>query len=182
MKRKRCMNLGLLLGLLLLPLTTLAEPKAFRLNLEAVQDLPDAKAAFIKGTTTKAGDRYYVEHLMLNQPVMVRVFAPHKSDVSVGLSKFRWDEFEQQVSTKGSGLAEFKVRTQGEMRLVIQSDEPDVPYYAAVLVGDEIQPQMRPVVTSAAEASGGFSLMWIGLGALLAGVVVAFVLSRRKSA
>ena len=158
----------------------LAEPTAYRLNLEAVNSMPGGKAAFIKGTTTPEGDRFFVEHLMINQPILVRVIANSAADVQVGLAKFRWDEFEQQASTKGSGVAEFEVRTQGEMRLVVQSDGDPAPYYAAVLIGNEIQPEMKPVLVAGSASTGGGFVLWIGIGVVVA-LIAGFLLLRGRS-
>ena len=121
---------------------------------------------------------------MSNQPVIVRVFSFPKNNIFVGLSKFRWDEFDKSDSTKETGYVEFKIRTQGEMRLVVRSDEVDTPYYAAVLVGNEVKPEMSPLVIPiqdyADDNSDYKSLITVILCLILVGLILVFLLKRRS--
>jgi hypothetical protein len=166
-----------------------ATPKSWRLQPKPYPTLENGKAALVEGTAKPAGDRFFVENISIIQPVAVTIIAQNpEDDVKLALSKFRFDEADRTASTKGTGKATIKLRTQGEMKIVVSSEKP-AKYQLAVWLGNELRPQPPPVVlnpTQMAEKNGGpsgarFVMLWAGgLGLVLVGVLAAVATRRRR--
>jgi hypothetical protein len=161
------------------------EPKSYRLLLKEYKEVAKGKAAFVEGRAKPGGDRFFVEHLSILQPVVVSVKAldPKAADLKLQLSKYRFDEADQRATTS-DGVATLRVRTQGEMKIVV-SGANDAPYYLAVWAGDELMPEMKPVVVrrrAAVQGGGSWSLTTAAgiAGGVLVGGAAVFVLGRRK--
>jgi hypothetical protein len=147
---------------------------------------PDArlsagKATFAEGTASAAGDRFFVENLSIIQPVIVTLVTGSKDDdVRLQLSKYRFDVADKSASTRGTGRVTFKLRTQGEMKIVVTGPAPK-KYQLVIWAGDELKPVPPPVVLQ-----GGVSgqprgrWVWIGLGVVALALVAAAVRRRKK--
>lgn len=166
-----------------------AAPKSWRLQLKAYPTLEQGTASLVEGTATPAGDRFFVEHLSIIQPVAVTVITRDPADdVKLALSKYRFDEADRTASTAGSGKAQIKLRTQGEMKIVVTAAKP-TKYQLAVWAGPEIKPVPPPVVLTPKQmaerggAGGGRSMMfWAGgLGLVVLGLLAAIATRRRRT-
>lgn len=159
--------------------------KSYRLVLKEYKEVPKGKAAFLTGRAQPQGDRFFIEDMSILQPIAVSLKTAAGGDpVKLQLSKYRWDKADQEASTGADGVATLRVRTQGEVRIVV-SGQGDKPYYLMVWAGDEVTPQLKPVVVRKASAakprSGGNYLKWAGIGAgVIAIAGVFFVMGRRK--
>ncbi len=134
----------------------------------------------MEGTANGAGDRFFVENLSIIQPVIVTLVTANKDDdVRLQLSKYRFDVADKSASTRGTGKATFKLRTQGEMKIVVTGPLPK-KYQLVIWAGDELKPAPPAVVLK-----GGVSgqprvrWVWIALG-VVALSLVAVTLRRRK--
>lgn len=166
-----------------------ATPKSWRLQPKPYPTLANGKAALVEGTAKPAGDRFFVENISIIQPVAVTITAQNPDDdVRLALSKFRFDEADRTASTKGTGKATIKLRTQGEMKIVVSSEKP-AKYQLAVWLGEELKPEPPPVVLNAKQMDektgpgGSRSLMvWAGgAGLVLVGLLVAVAARRRRT-
>jgi hypothetical protein len=165
-----------------------AGPKSWRLQLKAYPTLEQGKATLVEGTATPDGDRFFVEHLSIIQPVAVTVITRDPGDdVTLALSKFRFDEADRTASTGGSGKAQIKLRTQGEMKIVVTAAKP-TKYQLAVWAGPEVKPVPPPVVLTPkqiAERGGAGSsrstMFWAGgIGLVVVGLIAAVATRRRR--
>lgn len=140
-------------------------------------------AAFVEGTAGAAGDRFFVENLSIIQPVIVTLVAQNpEADVRLQLSKYRFDVADKSASTKGTGKATFKLRTQGEMKIVV-TGTPGSKYQLVVWAGPELKPEPPAVVLKggvSGESRGPW--MWVALGLIAAGLLVFGVMRSRKKA
>jgi hypothetical protein len=82
----------------------------------------------------------------------------------------------------------FKIRTEGEFQISVDAAQDKTPYRLLVWVGDEVKPELVPVVVKASEygdakKEGGSLLPWFIVGALvvIVGVLAAMVLRRKSS-
>ena len=99
-------------------------------------------------------------------------------------------------TTGKDGKVILKTRTQGDLRVIVTAEgggDPK-PYYLMVWVGDEIKPQLKPVVTSmknykstggvtglpGAKGGGGNSTVGIVIAVLLGLGLIVLVLKLRK--
>ena len=158
------------------------EPPAYPLQFKTGYELPNGKVSTWQGMAKPApGDRFFTENLLVLQPIVVTVVAKNKGDkIKVTLAKLRWDEKHMEGSTGDKGKVILKTRTQGDLRIVVTSEdggEPK-PYYLMVWVGDEIKPQLKPVVTSMKthQAKGGVPGAKGGGGNSKIAIVIAVVL------
>ena len=113
---------------------------------------------------------------------------PHEEhdDLRLDLSKFILDAPAKKLSTKGTGFATARFRTQGDLQLTVTSPEGPRPYRLLVWAGNEATPAVPSLFTAAdstGEASGGPPMMWIiaGLLAVIAALLGALVLKRGRS-
>jgi len=172
------------------------EPPAYPLQFKTGFGLPNGKVSTWKGMATPAGDRYFTENLLVLQPIVVTVVAQNKGDkLHVTLAKMRWDDKQMEGTTGKDGKLILKTRTQGDLRVIVTSEgggDPK-PYYLMVWVGDEIKPQLKPVVTSMKNykptggvpgvpgaKGGGNSTVGIVIAVLLGLGLLVLVLKLRK--
>lgn len=157
-----------------------------QLEFKTGYDLPNGKVATYKGVATAApGDHYFTENLLVLQPIVVTVVAQNKGDkLHLTLAKMRWDDKQMEGSTGKDGKVILKTRTQGDLRVIVTAEgggDPK-PYYLMVWVGDEIKPQLKPVVTSMKnyKPTGGVGVPGVpaakGGGSSTVGIVIAVVL------
>ena len=158
------------------------EPPAYPLQFKTGYNLPNGKVSTWKGMAKPAGDRFFTENLLVLQPVTVTVVAKNKGDkIHVSIAKMRWDDVHMEGSTGDKGKVILKTRTQGDLRVIVTSEdggEPK-PYILMVWVGDEIKPQLKPVTTSMKNykpAAGGPGAKASGGSSSTVGIVIAVVL------
>ena len=158
-------------------------PRSYRLQLKPDAKISDGSAAFVEGTSNAKGDRFFVENLSIIQPVIVTLITETPdADVRLQLSKYRFDVADKSASTKGTGKATFKLRTQGEMKIVV-SGAGSHKYQLVVWAGSELKPEPPSVVLK-----GGVSgdsrgpWLWVLLGLAVAGVAAYAVVRRKKGA
>ncbi|HEY5920889.1 MAG TPA: hypothetical protein VIV11_04425 [Kofleriaceae bacterium] len=128
------------------------EPPAYPLQFSTGHGLPNGKVSTWQGMAKPTpGDRFFTENILVLQPITVTVVAKNKGDkIHVALGKLKWDEKHMEGTTGADGKVILKTRTQGDLRVVVTSPdggEPK-PYYLMVWIGDEIKPQLKPVVSS----------------------------------
>ncbi|NKI34016.1 hypothetical protein HFP89_02400 [Wenzhouxiangella sp. XN79A] len=178
---------GLLaLGMLGAVAPVLAEDPGYRLVPDRVPDIPHGKASIIRGDAGPEGDRMYIEHLSMLQPVSVVLMARELSrPLNLNLSKYRYDESDRAGDTGRDGAVAFHFRTQGELKIHVSPARPEAgpaPYYLVAWVGDEYDPELAPPVVLAGQA-GGHGLPWRWLlpgGAVLAVLAFTFLAGRRS--
>ena len=164
---------------------------AFELPLREAPELPSGKAASVQGDSRPQGDNFFIDNIGVLQPVAVTLIAKNDGDViKLILAKDRWDESIRDISTgPGNSRVTLKLRTQGELRMIVKADGDPKPYFLVAWVGPEITPDMAPVISPMKDYKGGPSGGGGGGGdhngliavAIVAGliVVVVFVLRNR---
>jgi hypothetical protein len=168
------------------------EKPAYKLNLKPAEGLPNGKVATLQGTANPAGDKFFVESVGVLQPVVVTLVAKNKGDaIKLVLAKQRWDEDLRHGTTGPDGMVTFKLRTQGELRMVVSGDG-DKPYNLIVWVGDEVKPDFAaaPAITpmkdhkvSKAGGAAGSNTTGIVIACVLGGLIVVLVVwLKRKGA
>ncbi|MEO8193805.1 MAG: hypothetical protein ABI681_08130 [Gemmatimonadales bacterium] len=160
----------------------------------------------LQGTTDSAGHRFLLPELDVLQPVSVMLIAPsEKEDLTLRLYKDNFDKPLREASTRNQGNARFQIRTQGELRMMVTSNEGMKDYQLIIWVGDEVKipvPSLYvPIANFAATTgaapsqtssggppsgqinSGGSSIaIWIIAGSLLVIVaLLAMIAMRRRS-
>ncbi len=179
----------LLAGALLAPALSLAAdrpPQAYRLEPKAVPDLPAGRASMVRGTASATPQRFYVEHMHMMVPVVVTLRPLDRSarlDLAVG--KYPWEPPLRQGTVRDGEAVSFSFRTQGEFQVAVSSPQEGTPYKLLVWVGEEVKPQLAPVVVPASQYSGDggrWPVAWMAaaLGVLLVVALGAWHLRRRK--
>lgn len=163
--------------------------KSYRLELKKYAEIEHGKAAIVKGDAGVQPHRFVVDGVNMNMPIVVLARPLRASDtVDVRLTKYGWDKVLREGKAKGEPLA-LKFRTEGEFQISVSADKP-TPYRLLVWVGDEVKPEMRPVVVKASEykAAGGAAgagtspVLWVIAIALVAIAALLGVLVMRKKA
>ncbi|HXF81094.1 MAG TPA: hypothetical protein VN598_19650 [Usitatibacter sp.] len=130
-----------------LALACFAEEPAWKLDLKPDPSLPNGRVAIVKAASTAEGQHYLIENVFVLQPVVLTLVAANAGDaLKLVLGKDRWDENLREAATGPDGKAIVKLRTQGEVRMTV-SGEAGKPYYLIAWVGDEVKPDLAPVVT-----------------------------------
>lgn len=178
----------LALALLLTAGAALAQEEGHKLVPKGVPDIEKGKAALVRGEAGPDGDRFYVEHLSMLQPVSVVLIARDvERPLKLNLSKYRYEESDRAGETGEEGAVAFHFRTQGELKVHVapvgQPDGAVSPYNLIVWVGDEFAPELKPPVVLASATEGGpFPWKWVAIGLLvLAGLGGVFWLGRRSA-
>jgi hypothetical protein len=162
---------------------------AYRLEPKPMKGIERGKATVVKGEAGSQPHRFVIDGLNMNMPVSVVVRPVRARDeVSLRLTKYAWNQPLREGTAQGKPLA-FKFRTEGEFQIAVSSAKASTPYRLLVWVGDEVKPELRPVIVKASEykgqpASGGMSaVMWVIAGALavIAALFGVLVLRRRSS-
>lgn len=177
-------------GLYLRPVVAADLPQAadvYPLQLIADTALRNGKVAAVEGTAGPRGQKLAVADLSVLQPVEVTLFAVDEhEDLRLDLSKFILDAPARTLSTKGTGYATARFRTQGDLQLTVTSPGGPRPYRLLVWAGDEAPPPV-PSLFAATDATGkgsdGPPMMWIiaGLLAVIAALLGVIVLKRGRS-
>ncbi len=180
----RAVAIALLVAVLGLPSVAMAnEQKAYKLELKEAKGLPNGKVATLQGTAHPEGDQFFVEAVGVLQPVVVTLVAKNPGDeIKVILAKQRWDENLREATTGPDGKAILKLRTQGELRIIVKG-EGDKPYNLIVWVGAEVKPDFdaHPALTpmksyKGSGAAGPGAPGKAGGGSGTTGIVIAAVL------
>jgi hypothetical protein len=165
------------------------QPKVIRLAPKKMDGVDVGKAVVVKGGAGPQPHRFALEKLTFQMPVVVALRPVNKGDeVGVKIAKYAWNQPDRQGSTDGE-LLRYAFRTEGEFQISVEAKKPNTPYRLLVWVGDEMKPELRPVVVKASEfadeeqSSGGGLLLWVIAGALVAivGLLTALVLRRRPA-
>ena len=162
-------------------------PQVFRLELEEIKGIEHGKAAVVKGEAGPEPHRFLVDGLTMNMPVVV-LLRPVRPDDEVGirLTKYAWDQPLREGKAEGEPLA-LKFRTEGEFQISVSTRKAGTPYRLMVWVGDEVEPELRPVVVSASEfgldekGDGPSIVLWVIAGLLAAGIALLAVLVFRRT-
>lgn len=162
-------------------------PQVYRLELKEMKGIEHGKAAVVKGEAGPEPHRFLVEGLTMNMPVVV-LLRPVRPDDSVGirLTKYAWDQPLREGVAEGEPLA-LKFRTEGEFQISVSTQKAGTPYRMMVWTGDEVEPDLRPVVVKASEygleeeGSGMPPVLWMIAGLLAIGVALLAVLLFRRS-
>ena len=150
---------GIIAILLIVAATASAEEKekpAYKLELKPDSRLPSGTAALVQGDSNPEGDQFFLENVGVLQPVAITLIAKNEGDqIKLVLAKQRWDEKIRESETgPGKKTVTEKLRTQGEVRMIVKADGDPKPYLLVVWVGDEVKPDMAPVVSKMKEYSG----------------------------
>lgn len=167
------------------------DPSAFRIEFKPHPDLENGKIAMAEGTAGPEGVRFVAEYLSILQPIVVTVLAKDATDdVRVALSKYRYDEADRSGTTKGQGIYTTKLRTQGDLKIVVSSPERK-PFQLVVWAGNEVKRPMKPVIVSNRAkvtgddgwAIGGSAVTWVIAGSLvmIAGLLGVIVFRGKRS-
>jgi hypothetical protein len=189
------MKIALMIAVLLVSLVGVAaaEAPAFRLELKPAEGLPSGKVETLQGTAKTEPDQFFVEHIGVLQPVVVTLFAAHKGDkIKMVLAKERWDEKLQEHVTGPEGQVTAKLRTQGELRIIVTAEGEPKPYFLMVWVGDEVKVELASVIVpmsthtrgAGTSVAGGSTLsivLAVGVVALLV-MIVVFAMRKRLKA
>lgn len=160
---------------------------AFELTLREAPELPSGKAALVQGESTSDGDKFFIDNIGVLQPIAVTLIAKNDGDViKLVLAKDRWDESIQDISTAaGSSRVTLKLRTQGELRMIVKGDGPPKPYFLVAWVGPEVTPDMESAVTpmkgfkgKSGGGGGQNGLIAIVFGVI--GVLLVVVVARKR--
>jgi len=177
------------------------EPQVFGITLHDDPRAKPGRVATLEGVADQQGHRFVVENLDILQPVAVAVVAREPSRaLRLQLLKYDWSQPEQSAVTDSDAVASFRVRTQGDMKILVKPEgvQP-APYYLIVWVGDEIRLPMPDVIVPASQhdaRQGGASASFQGwstsalviiagvavLGALLFGIFLRLGKLTRKGA
>ncbi|MFY2764420.1 hypothetical protein [Arenimonas sp. MALMAid1274] len=185
----------LLVGLLALPAFSQEPPepdpdapRVIRLDPQPMEGIKTGRAVVVKGETGPEGHRFMLDGLTALMPVTVLVRPVSRGeDVAITLSKYAWNQPLREDSTDGDTL-KFRIRTESEFQITVSAPEPGTDYRLLVWVGDEVKPDMAPIVVKASEFDGGQGLSWLtmvlaGVAVLLLAVIallLVFLLRRKK--
>jgi hypothetical protein len=124
------------------------QPQVFGITLREEPTAKPGRVGAIQGVTDQEGHRFLIEDLDIMQPVVVALVAREPAHpLKLQLLKYDWNKPDRSGVTSADGIATFRVRTQGEMKIFVTSETPQAaPYYLLVWVGDEIQPEMGTVL------------------------------------
>jgi hypothetical protein len=103
-------------------------------------------------------------------------------ELELTLAKHHWDNALRSGSTGTEGSASYRLRTQGELRILVAGQEP-AAFKLLVWAGGEAEPPMEPAVVSieshearragASDGSNGLTAFQWGVLSLLAGILAA---------
>lgn len=165
-----------------------AKPKPIRLEPKEMAGVDRGRAVVVKGEIGRDPQRFLLEGISYMHPVAVALRPVNKGDqLSMSITKYAWDRPLRQGETDGE-ILRYVFRTEGEFQVTVSGGADATPYRLLVWVGDEVRPEMAPVVVKASEydgasSDGGSWLPWVIAGAAVAAVALlaVLVLRRRKA-
>lgn len=156
-----------LLALLTLPSAASAQAPAkdppkqvtYPLPLRDMAGVDNGKVAVVQGKTGERGHRFMVDKLWMTNPVSVTLMAgTDGGEVKLDLIKFPWDKPVRSAKTeRGTRYVNEKFRTHGEFLIHVTSPVEDTPYQLVVWVGNEVEPELPPVVVDHATYAAGLA-------------------------
>lgn len=181
------------------------ENTVYAIEVKPDDRIAEGRSAFLQGEADEAGQKFSLEGLYLDDPIVVSVFTQHPGEtVRVRLVKDSWDKPERDEQTNDQQRADFRFRTFDGFKIWITADTPTA-YQLVVTVGDKLPlpvPSIAvpadeyveghsssapaPEAAPAAPAGAGVSFSYLELGLIAALLLVivafgAFLLMRRKS-
>lgn len=158
-----------------------------RLELNEIDGLENGRLTLVEGESTPDGHGFLLENLSILQPVAVTLFtADPEPAVDVTLAKYHWDNGLRSASTVEGTPVTFRIRTQGELRILVSGARPQ-PYKLLVWTGDEVEPPMEPVVVSMdryesrnADGGGFSTFQWMVVSLLAAILAVLGLIAFRR--
>lgn len=160
-----------------------ATPPTVRLDPAPMPGLDRGKAVVVKGISGKLPQRFALEGIDFLHPVAVALRpVKHGENVAMSVTKYAWNQPLREGETDGD-ILRYLFRTEGEFQVTVSAPNPGTHYRLMVWVGDELKPEMTPVVVPASEhdASGKGWMKWIIGAAVVFGLaVLALLLWRRK--
>jgi len=173
-------SLGLGICLLTTTPARAAEPKAYRLELQKSPAIKSGRIAIVKGNSDPGGHRFMLDNLTILQPVTIAVATLGTDDqVDLVLGRDRWDE-RIKAATTAHGVAAFHVKTQGEIRVVVNAKGEPKKYLLMAWVGDPVKLPRRSVLKGGANTASSRRWIWIGGGIVALIAIAAFVAFGRK--
>lgn len=164
------------------------EPQVFRLVPKKMAGIDHGKAVVVKGEAGQRPHRFLIDNVNSLMPVTVLLRPVSEGDqVGIKLTKYGWNQPLRAGETRDEPVS-FKIRTEGEFQISIDATQDKTPYRLLVWVGDEVKPELTPVVVKASQYGGGKKeegslLPWFIVGALVvvAGVLAALLMRRKSS-
>lgn len=168
---------------LLFPLKGFADE--FLLKPKTNPEITSGKIAMVEGLAGPEGQKFLIEGLSILQPVEINVFTrnPEKK-LNIQLAKFDLTNPDKEGSTDKEGEKTFKIRTEGDMKILVRSLEEQIPYQLVVWVGDKVEPAMSSpfIPMSNGKKSSGTTtgsetnfIVWM-IALLLLGILIMLVL------
>jgi hypothetical protein len=120
----------------------------YKLELKPSSKLKVGKVALAGGVAGVEPHRMFLENLEIMAPIAVTVLTKDPShDIKVQLGKYEWDKnFSREGSTKGKTSLTFKLRTAGDLKILVSSPDPEPrPFQVVVWVGDVAKPVLPAV-------------------------------------
>lgn len=169
------------------------EKPAYKMDLQPWEGHPGGTVAIARGDSSPDGDQFFLESVGVLQPVNVTLIAKNPGDkIKLILAKQRWDENLREVATGPGATVTTKLRTQGEVRMIVKAEGDPKPYFLFVWVGDEVKPDFAsPVVPmkdfkgtpGAGGGSGGSAASAaIGVGVVIIIVLLLVLIIRKRGA
>lgn len=190
MRRSKLARWGLPLALLVPAVVLAQEPPAqvYRLEPKPMEGIEHGKAVVVKGEVGPQPHRFFVDGLNMNMPVVVLLRAVHADGpVDIKLTKYAWNQPLRDGEAAGEPI-QFEFRTEGEFQIAVSSQTADAPYRLLVWVGEEVEPELRPVVVKASEfeetADGRDRrswALWVVAAVLVAGTALLGMLVIRRT-
>lgn len=165
-----------------------AKPGPIRLEPREMAGVDRGKAVVVKGEIGRDPQRFLLEGISYMHPVAVALRPVNRGDkLSMSITKYAWDRPLRQGDTDGD-ILRYVFRTEGEFQVSVSGAEADTPYRLLVWIGDEVRPELAPVVVKASEydAAGGEGSNWllwvIAVAAVSAVALLAVLVLRRRKA
>lgn len=143
----RALGAGLALALLLGAAAARAEGPVQALKLQASTQFARTQAAQVNAVADGQPQRYSLDQLNILRPVSVTLVAPPNSGLKLVLSKVAAEVLRQGVVGE-PGYVNLKFRTEGGFYAAVQGTR-GTPYRLLVLVGEEEQRKLPPIVVPA---------------------------------
>lgn len=176
-----------LLGAVSLPVgaQSLPDRNAGVPTLELARDAALGEVDFgaIRGQVDAAGLKLTVGNLSILQPVLVTLIAEDPSrEVSLRIFKSDWNEARRTGTTGSEGFAQFRMRTEGAMNLLVEGPTQGAPFVLAVAAGPELTPAMKDifVATRNAGSASGWPKTWLLIVAAAGALVAVFAVLKMR--